>query len=81
MARSLEEQSADTPPAERSMHTFHADGSEIAREDVQHVRDIIWQETVVTPWQQGDIIAIDNHSTAHGRLPYEGPRRIVVCWG
>lgn len=81
MARGLEAETAAMPAAERSMHTLHADGSEIAREDVQHVRDVIWQETVVTPWEDGDIIAIDNHSIAHGRLPYEGPRHIVVCWG
>ena len=35
---------------------------------------------IVEPWRQGDVVAIDNHSMSHGRLPYEGPRRIAVCW-
>jgi hypothetical protein len=44
------------------------------------VRDVVWRHLVPTPWQRGDVVAIDNHSTSHGRLPYEGPRHIAVCW-
>jgi alpha-ketoglutarate-dependent taurine dioxygenase len=68
------------PPDERGMHCTHRDGGEIAEADLEAVRDTVWRNTVVEPWQQGDVVAIDNHSVSHGRLPYEGPRRIVVCW-
>jgi hypothetical protein len=35
---------------------------------------------VIFPWRKNDVLAIDNFSTSHGRLPYEGPREILVCW-
>jgi len=65
---------------EQSMHCTHEDGSEIADSDIEAVRDVIWRNMVITPWRRGDVLAIDNHSTAHGRLPYRGPREIAVCW-
>jgi hypothetical protein len=30
------------------------------------------------PWQRGDILMLDNILAAHGRAPYEGPRKILV---
>ena len=80
LARDLEEKAAAKGPEEQSMHVTYLDGSEIPREDVAHVRDVVWRHLVPTPWEQGDVIAIDNHSTSHGRLPYEGPRQVAVCW-
>lgn len=68
------------PGDARGMHTTYADGSEIPDADVEHVRDIIWRNMAVDPWRRGDVVAIDNHSTSHGRLPYEGDRTVVVCW-
>ena len=65
---------------EQSMHCTYADGREIPDADMEHVRDVIWRHMVVVPWRCGDIVAIDNHSVAHGRLPYRGPRQIAVCW-
>jgi hypothetical protein len=47
---------------------------------MEHVRDVIWNNMVITPWRRGDVVAIDNHSVAHGRLPYRGPRQVAVCW-
>jgi hypothetical protein len=48
--------------------------------DIEHVRDVIWDNMVVFPWKPGDVVAIDNFSVSHGRLPYKGPRQIVVSW-
>ena len=31
-------------------------------------------------WQVGDVVAIDNFSVAHGRMPYRGARQVAVCW-
>ncbi len=67
-------------PHRRAMDVTHADGSQIALSDVEHVRDVIWQHQVVAPWQLGDFVVIDNRSTAHGRLPYSGPRQVVIAW-
>jgi hypothetical protein len=65
---------------ELALHCTYADGREIPDADMDHVRDVIWKHMVVTPWKQGDVLAIDNHSVSHGRLPYRGPRQIAVCW-
>lgn len=65
---------------EQSMHCTYLDGSEMPDADVEHVRDLVWRHLVVYPWRLGDVVAIDNHSVAHGRLPYAGPRKVAVCW-
>jgi alpha-ketoglutarate-dependent taurine dioxygenase len=41
--------------------------------------ETVWQHTVITPWQRGDVVAIDNRAVAHGRMPFRGPRHIVAC--
>lgn len=63
-----------------SLHATYADGREIPDSDLEHLRDVIWKNMVVFPWAQGDVVAIDNRSVAHGRLPYRGEREIVVAW-
>ena len=80
MAAQLERTLRAQPPDERSMHSTHLDGSEMADEDVEAIRDVIWRHMVIEPWRRGDVVAIANHSVSHGRLPYEGPRHVVVCW-
>ena len=65
---------------ELSMHCTYADGREIPDADMEHVRDAIWKHMVISPWRRGDVVAIDNHSVAHGRLPYSGARQVAVCW-
>lgn len=67
-------------PIEQSMNVLFGDGSPVPNEYVQHIQEIIWQNMVIIPWQHRDVIAIDNFSTAHGRLPYEGERDILACW-
>ena len=67
-------------PLERAMDVTHADGTPIAPADVEHVRDVIWRHMVVEPWLLGDFVVVDNLSTSHGRLPYSGPRQVVVAW-
>ena len=64
----------------RAMHCTYADGSEIPDADLEHVRDVIWRHMVRFRWQRADVVAIDNYAVAHGRMPYRGPRQIVVAW-
>lgn len=68
------------PPEARAMECTYLDGREIPDADLDHVRDVVWRHMVIEPWQRGDVVAIDNHSTSHGRLPYRGPRQVAVCW-
>lgn len=69
-----------TASDDQAMHCTYQDGGEIPDADMEHLRDAIWKNLVITPWRRGDVIAIDNHSVAHGRLPYSGPRKVAVCW-
>ena len=64
----------------QSMHCTHRDGREIAGADLEHVRDTIWRHMIAEPWQTGDMVVIDNAAVSHGRLPYRGPRQVVVAW-
>ena len=67
-------------PNDQSMHVTFGDDSPIPDNYVEHIEDVIWKNMVIQPWKKGDIICIDNFSTSHGRLPYHGPREIMVCW-
>jgi alpha-ketoglutarate-dependent taurine dioxygenase len=69
-----------TPSDARAMHCTYRDGREIPDEDLEHLRDVIWQNMVRFRWQVGDVVAIDNYAVSHGRMPYRGPRQIVVAW-
>ncbi|NUN15871.1 MAG: TauD/TfdA family dioxygenase [Myxococcales bacterium] len=65
---------------EHSMHCTFGDGTEISNKDMDQVRDAIWKNMKIFRWQLGDVVAIDNFSVSHGRMPYSGPRLVVVAW-
>lgn len=67
-------------PNEQSMHCTFGDGTEISTDDMDQVRDAIWKNMRIYRWQLGDVVAIDNFSVSHGRMPYSGPRLVVVAW-
>jgi alpha-ketoglutarate-dependent taurine dioxygenase len=71
---------ATTAPMDQSMNVLFGDGTPIPHSYVKHVQEVIWKNMVIFPWRKNDVLAIDNFSTSHGRLPYEGPREILVCW-
>jgi alpha-ketoglutarate-dependent taurine dioxygenase len=54
------------------------DGSEIPREVLDEVRATIQREIRTFRWQKGDLIMIDNMLVCHGRMPFKGPRKILV---
>ena len=80
LAQSLEKDMRQKAPIDRSMHTMYGDGTEIPDADIEHVRDVVWKHMRIDAWQEGDVVAIDNASVSHGRMPYEGPREVLVCW-
>jgi alpha-ketoglutarate-dependent taurine dioxygenase len=59
-------------------NTYYGDGSPIEAGVLDHLREIYRQETVSFPWQEQDILMLDNLFSAHGRNPYSGPRKILV---
>lgn len=61
------------------LNVFYGDGSAIDRTALEHVRTVIRRETVAHRWREGDILVLDNFLAAHGRMPFSGPRKIVLA--
>jgi len=59
-------------------NTYYGDGSPIEPEVLEELRAAYRAETVSFPWQEGDILMVDNMLAAHGRAPYSGHRKILV---
>lgn len=62
-------------------NTYYGDGSPIEPEVARALRDAYARESVDVPWQKGDLVLLDNMLAAHGRKPFEGPRRVLVAMG
>jgi alpha-ketoglutarate-dependent taurine dioxygenase len=60
-------------------HVFYGDGSPIEDAILDEIRAVYDSVTVRFPWQQGDVLMLDNMLAAHGRAPFKGPRRVVVA--
>lgn len=54
------------------------DGSPIPVEHLDTIRQVTSRERTVFPWRRGDLLMVDNMLAAHGRMPFKGPRRILV---
>jgi alpha-ketoglutarate-dependent taurine dioxygenase len=68
-----------TPIDRLPTNAYYGDGGTIADEDLEEVRQLMWTEAVVFPWQQSDLLVLDNILVAHGRRAYAGPRKILVA--
>jgi alpha-ketoglutarate-dependent taurine dioxygenase len=59
-------------------NAYYGDGSPIEASVLDAIRDAYRKETILFPWQNGDILMLDNILMAHGRQPYVGPRTVVA---
>ncbi|WP_239649969.1 TauD/TfdA family dioxygenase [Methylocucumis oryzae] len=58
---------------------YYGDGSAIEDSVLAEIRAVLDEETVIFPWQTGDVMMLDNMLTAHARTPFTGPRKVVVA--
>lgn len=65
-------------PDEMPSNSFYGDGAPIEESVVAHIRGIFDDEIVLFSWQKGDLLMLDNMLVAHGRMPFKGPRRVLV---
>lgn len=59
-------------------NTYYGDGTRIEPEVMEELRAAYLSEKVVFPWQEGDVLMVDNMLTSHAREPFVGPRKVVV---
>ena len=60
-------------------HVTYGDGTEIDVADLFHVREVSRACEVAFPWQQGDVMIIDNVLAMYGRKPFAGNRCILAA--
>jgi hypothetical protein len=48
---------------------------------MEEILEVYRQLEVSFPWQEKDVVMLDNLLTAHGRNPYVGKRRLYVAMG
>lgn len=59
-------------------NSFYGDGTPFELSALDEVREAYRREIVAFPWQEGDLLLLDNMLVAHGRRPYSGDRKVLV---
>ncbi len=60
-------------------NVYYGDGTAIEDSVMEEINEVYWQNSIAFPWQDGNMIMLDNMLVAHARNPYVGPRKIVVA--
>jgi len=59
-------------------NTYYGDGTPIDVADLDVIRGIYDDLLILFPWEEGDVLLLDNMAVAHGRTPFQGARKIRV---
>jgi alpha-ketoglutarate-dependent taurine dioxygenase len=59
-------------------NTCFGNGDPVGEDLVQLLNQVYESATMREPWQEGDLMLVDNVRTAHSREAYDGPREVVV---
>ena len=60
-------------------NAYYGDGSAIELSVLSEIHAVYREAAESFPWQEGDILMLDNFLATHGREPFVGPRKIVVA--
>ncbi|MCT1525796.1 TauD/TfdA family dioxygenase [Sphingobacterium lactis] len=60
------------------MYATFGDGTEIPMEYIQEIIKVLDEVTIPVNWEKGDLLIVDNMASLHGRLPYQGNRKILA---
>jgi alpha-ketoglutarate-dependent taurine dioxygenase len=67
--------------ADLPINAYYGDGAPFDPIDLDKIREAYDGVRVLFPWRQGDTLLLDNMLTAHGRMPFTGPRKVLVAMG
>lgn len=60
-------------------NVLFADGTPIPDSVFDEIRGVLADQSVVFPWQCGDVLMLDNMRVSHGRTPFNGARKVIVA--
>ena len=67
--------------ADLPRNCYYGDGTPIEDSVMAEICEVYQQLEVSFPWQQGDILLLDNLLVAHARNPFFGERKLLVAMG
>ncbi|WP_330253416.1 TauD/TfdA family dioxygenase [Nocardia sp. NBC_00565] len=67
------------PDRDLPRNAYHGDGSPLSADDLGRIDEVYRECALTIPWRRGDLMVVDNMVAAHGRMPYRGPRSVLVA--
>jgi len=59
-------------------NSYYGDATPIEVETLNIIRDVYARSTISFPWENSDLLLLDNMLFSHGRNPFSGGRKILV---
>lgn len=72
---------ASQDPETLPIWSTFGDGERFEVGELDEIRQAFAEVMVRFRWQVGDALLVDNMLVAHGRMPFSGPRRVLVAMG